>query len=77
MDEDTEMKAAQDALFELKARLANLKKINDVAGRLPASNEVFLAIGKLNVWHGETTKALYREWPEKASMIQTRGGGGR
>ena len=75
MNELEEMQAAQDALVELKARLGNLKKINDVAGRLPAANEVFLAIGKLNVWHAEVTQALYREWPEMASGIQTRGPG--
>jgi hypothetical protein len=70
------MKTERELLDGIQASLAGIKDdlrallaIQKAAGRLEAGNEVFLAIAKLNVWHGEVTRPLFQHWPEHASEI--------
>lgn len=62
---DSIQSAKAGMMDDLKALLA----IQKAAGRLEAGNEVFLAMAKLNVWHGEVTRPLFKHWPDHASEI--------
>lgn len=71
------IEAAQDALQTLKGELRNLKKINAASGNVDAVNEIMGALGELQAWHRDITRQMTRLWPDFASEIQVRGGGGR
>jgi len=70
------IEAAQDALGELKGHMRALQKINTERGDLVAANAVMGLRGDLMRWHSNATVALNESFPEFASEIQTRGGGG-
>lgn len=65
----------QAAKTEMMSDLRALLDIQKAAGRLEAGNEVFLAMAKLNVWHGEVTRPLFKYWPDHASEIVAYGPG--
>ena len=71
------IEAAQDALSELKGHMRALQKINTTQGDLVAANAVMGLRGDLTRWHSDATVALNASFPDFASEIQTRGGGGR
>lgn len=68
---------AQDAIGSLKKALRNIQKENEDAGRLDAANAAMGFRGDVMRLHSDMTRALAEFYPEFASEIQTRGGGGR
>jgi len=78
----TAMKTERELLDSIQAAKAGmmddlkaLMVIQKAAGRLEAGNEVFLAMAKLNVWHGECARELFRHFPEHASDVVAQGTG--
>ena len=76
MTEREHIEAAQKALAEIKEHLREIRKINQTQGRAEEANAAFLALSRLNVWHGETTVDLLRLWPNMGDVV-IQGGGGR
>lgn len=78
MTELDHIRAAQDALGDLKSSIKAIQKINQDAGRNEAANAAMKVHGKVQVLHAEAMDDLRTHWPEQVSgEISTRGGGGR
>jgi hypothetical protein len=76
-DERKAIEAAQDALCTLKQAMRTIQDINTKSSNLEAANAAMGLRGELIVWHSNATAMMHAYFPEFASEIQTRGGGGR
>lgn len=78
MDEELQaIDAVQKGLGAAKEGLRQIQKMNQKAGRDLAANAAMIGRGKLIALHGELTVSLHEHYPDHASEVQTRGGGGR
>lgn len=76
-DERKFIEDAQDAIGALKKALRGIEKCNEAEGRLNAANAAMGFRGDAIRLHSNMTRALSEFYPEFASEIQVRGGGGR
>lgn len=71
------IEAVQDALGVIKKNLRAIQRINQDEGRHEAANAAMKARGQTIVLHAEMMNDLAQYFPDHASEIQVRGGGGR